>query len=102
MAAFRTLMILLGALAVLTLGATPMTAMAEAPCHSQHHQQSPAEAPVSKALKVMNCCVACVAAPRIEPPTTPETALPAAAVFVAASPALSGLTPSPAHGPPRA
>lgn len=102
MAAVRTLMILLGALAVLTLGATPMAAMAESPCHAQQHQQAPGEAPASKALKLMNCCVACVAAPRIEPPSTPDAALAAASVFADTSPVLCGLTPRPAHGPPRA
>lgn len=102
MAVLRTLMILLGALAVLTLGATPMSAMAEAPpCHSQEHP-APADQPASKALKIMACCVACVAAPRVEPADTPVILTPASVQRTAPSSPLSGLTPSPAHGPPRA
>ena len=102
MVVVRTLLILLGALAVLTLGATPMTAAAEAPpCHSQDHQP-PADQPASKALKIMACCVACVAAPRIEPPSLPAAPAPAASAARPPAPALAGLTPSPAHGPPRA
>lgn len=101
MAFLRTLMILLGALAVLTLGATPMAAMAEEPpCHSQDHQP-PTDQPASKAMKVMNCCVACVAAPRIEPAATPEVSPPTETVFAAPSSRLFGLSLMPAHGPPR-
>ena len=101
MALVRTLMILLGAFAVLTLGATPMASASEPPCHSRSHE-APADQRPSKALKVMNCCVACVVAPRIEPVATPQAALPAASVFARSLSSLSGLTPSPAHGPPRA
>lgn len=101
MAAFRTLLILFGALAVLTLGATPMATAAEAPpCHSQEHQ-APTDQPASKALKVMNCCVACVAAPRPEPAAGPVTFTPPAATYHVPASTLTGLSPSPAHGPPR-
>ena len=102
MAVLRTLLILFGALAVLTLGATPMAAAAEAPpCHSRAHE-TPADQPASKALKVMACCVACVAAPRVEPHTLPEDPAPAGVGARSPAPVLAGLTPSPAHGPPRA
>ena len=102
MTAVRTVLILLGALAVLVRGATPMAAMADAPpCHSQEHQ-APADKPASKALTVMNCCVACVAAPRPEPTASPVAFTPPAATYHVPPSTLTGLSPSPAHGPPRA
>ncbi|RZJ42919.1 MAG: hypothetical protein EON86_06435 [Brevundimonas sp.] len=111
MVILRTLLMLAGALAVLTLGALPAAAgPATPPCHEMsghetsgqmHHGDAPAEAP-SKAIKVMACCVMCVAAPAV-PPVQPAAAradagdhhpLPAAR--------LTGRGPAPEHGPPRA
>lgn len=105
MAAVRTLMILLGVFAVLALGAAPMAAMAEAPCHSQPHE-TPAEAPAdpapSKALKMMGCCVACVSAPSVEPAEALRPPLPGDLPAAASASLRAGLSPRPAHGPPRA
>ena len=107
MVILRTLLMLCGALAVLTLGALPASASGPStpPCHqtsgATHHGDAPAQTP-SKAIKVMACCVMCVAAPAV-PPVQPAAAptdardhppLPAAR--------LTGRGPAPEHGPPRA
>lgn len=106
MVILRTLLMLCGALAVLTLGALPAAAgPATPPCHEMagmtHGAPDPTPAP-AKAIKVMACCVMCVAAPAI-PPVQPAAAptttgchhpLPAAR--------LAGSGPAPEHGPPRA
>ncbi|WP_224761422.1 hypothetical protein [Brevundimonas aurantiaca] len=77
-----SLLLLVGALAVLTLGAlgvSAIPAMAEAPCHETGHKapdpsgKAPDKAP-DKAMKAMACCVACVAAPTIPPAARPQTA----------------------------
>jgi len=105
MVILRTLLMLCGALAVLTLGALPAAAgPATPPCHEMSgmsHSETPAQAP-SKAIKVMACCVMCVAAPAV-PPVQPA-ASPLTGVDHHARPAarLSGRGPAPEHGPPRA
>ena len=100
----QSLLMLLGALAVLSLGAVGASASpaAAAPCH-ETGGSTPAKAPdhAPKAMKAMICCVACVAAP------TPDAApLPGPRV----SPARASLAPvampagrllSPEPGPPR-
>lgn len=107
MVILRTLLMLAGALAVLTLGALPAAAgPAAPPCHetsgAMHHGDAPAQQAPTKAIKVMACCVMCVAAPAV-PPVQPAAAtlsgvdhhpLPAAR--------LTGRGPAPEHGPPRA
>jgi hypothetical protein len=107
MVILRTLLMLAGALAVLTLGALPAAAgPAAPPCHDMsapmHHGDAPAQPAPAKAMKVMACCVMCVAAPAV-PPVQPAAAhadaddhhsLPAAR--------LTGRGPAPEHGPPRA
>lgn len=106
MVILRTLLMLAGALAVLTLGALPAAAgPAAPPCHEMAgmtHGGAPApgQAP-TKAIKVMACCVMCVAAPA-SPPLQPA-ASPAAAGDHPARPAapLTGRGPAPEHGPPR-
>ncbi|MBA4805908.1 MAG: hypothetical protein H2037_00005, partial [Brevundimonas sp.] len=68
-----SLLLLIGALAVLTLGALGVSAapaMAEAPCHEMSHETTstdPAPNRPAKAMKAMACCVACVAAPALPP-----------------------------------
>ena len=106
MVILRTLLMLAGALAVLTLGALPAAAGAVTPpCHEMsgqmEHGDQPTQTPL-KAIKVMACCVMCVAAPAI-PPIQPAAA-PAAAGDHHALPAarLTGHGPAPEHGPPRA
>lgn len=102
------LMMLLGALVVLTTGAAPSRALADAPspppCHetTTHHagSESPRPAP-GKAMTVMDCCIACVATTplgspvraRVSPPR-PGTAAPPAALPV-------GERPAPEPHPPR-
>ncbi|WP_395943588.1 hypothetical protein [Brevundimonas sp.] len=106
---FSSLLLMLGALAVLTLGAIGVSAspaMAEAPCHEMSHStpgQTPDQAPNSsgKAMKAMACCAACVAAPAVDPagrfaPTISPARLSAPLVDL---PAGRRLSPEP--GPPR-
>lgn len=104
MVLLRTLLMLCGALAVLTLGALPAAAgPAAPPCHEMSgmtHGETPAQAP-SKAIKVMACCVMCVAAPAV-PPIQPAAALAATGDHHALPAArLNGRGPAPEHGPPR-
>jgi hypothetical protein len=106
MALLRTLLMLCGALAVLTLGALPASAAGPAapPCHEtsgqMHHGDAPAQGP-SKAIKVMACCVMCVTAPL---PAPIEAATAAARPDLRPLPVarLNGHAPTPEHGPPRA
>jgi hypothetical protein len=100
-----SLLLLIGALAVLTLGALGVgagPAMAEPPCHEMGHATpDPSGKAPDKAMKAMACCVACVAAPTIPPAARPQTAA-APLRLTAVSPALpSGRRPSPEPGPPR-
>ena len=108
MRAVQALMMLLGALAVLMTGAVPASAAPDAssppPCHeaATHHDgsEAPSSAP-GKAMKAMDCCIACVTPPTLRPPerarpvspqpaeTAPPTALPA------------GERPAPEPHPPR-
>ncbi|WP_439471465.1 hypothetical protein [Brevundimonas sp.] len=108
MVILRTVLMLCGALAVLLLGALPASAgPAGPPCHEtsgqMHHGDAPAQQQgPTKALKVMACCVMCVAAPAV-PPVQPSSA-PTAAGDHHPLPAarLTGRGPAPDHGPPRA
>ena len=107
MVILRTLLMLGGALAVLTVGALPAsTGPAAPPCHETSGQMHHGDTPVqqqgpAKALKVMACCVMCVAAPAV-PPVQPATT-PAAGRDHHPLPAvrLTGRGPAPDHGPPR-
>lgn len=106
MVILRTLLMLAGALAVLTLGALPAAAgPATPPCHEMsgemHHGDAPAQTP-SKAIKVMACCVMCVAAPAVPPVQPAASALTGADHHARPAARLSGLAPAPEHGPPRA
>ncbi|QDH73727.1 hypothetical protein [Brevundimonas sp. M20] len=114
MALLRTLLMLCGALAVLTLGALPASAAGPSapPCHEMssqpmsgpmHHGDASTGAPdktPDKAMKVMACCVMCVAAPAPAPvaATAVANALDPRPLPVAR---LSGHGPAPEHGPPR-
>ena len=68
MALLRTLLLLLGALGVLLLGAVSpsMAATETPPCHEMAGMTSdtPASTP-DRPMKTMACCVACIAAPAI-------------------------------------
>lgn len=102
MAILRTLLMLCGALAVLTLGALPAAAgSATPPCHEMSGMGHDAPAP-TKAIKVMACCVMCVTAPAI-PPVEPAASAPSGVDHpVRLVARLSGHGPAPEHGPPRA
>jgi hypothetical protein len=108
MAMLRTLSMLLGALAVLWLGAVaaPASASAEAPpCHemTMSHGMAPdAPAPSpDKPMKSMSCCIACVATPLPQPPVRAAIRAPAPlhASRLQAQPV--GRTTQPEPGPPR-
>lgn len=107
MALIRTLSMLLGALAVLWLGAVPMpAASAEAPpCHEKamsHGTAPDAPSPSpDKPMKVMGCCVACVASPLPQPPVRTAVRAPAPVHAVRPQALLAGLTTAPEPGPPR-
>ena len=105
MALFRTLSMLLGALAVLWLGATPISAVsAEAPsCHEMSMDHgAPAEAPSpDKPMKAMGCCVACVAAPLPQPPVRAALRAPTPTLAIGPQTLPVGRTPTPEPGPPR-
>lgn len=109
MVILRTLMMLAGALAVLTLGALPASASGPAtpPCHETpavpHHGDAPTQqqAP-TKAIKVMACCVMCVAAPTVPPVQPAATPMDARDPHPLPAARLTGRGPAPEHGPPRA
>jgi len=99
---------LLGALAVLWLGAVvaPAPASAETPpCHemTMSHGMTPdAPAPSpDKPMKAMGCCVACVAAPVPQPPVRAavRATAPVHSTRLQALPV--GQTTAPEPGPPR-
>jgi len=104
----QSLLLLIGALSVLALGAvgasaSPATA---APCHQMDHetgQSSPDQTPnhAPKAMKAMSCCVACVATPTLDPaPMSGPTLSPSRISAVpAALPVGQRLSSEP--GPPR-
>jgi hypothetical protein len=102
-----SLLLLIGALAVLTLGALGVSAapaMAEAPCHEMSHETTstdPAPNRPAKAMKAMACCVACVAAPALPPATHPGAAVAPDRLRAPLLDLPTGRRPSPEPGPPR-
>ncbi len=105
MAFARILLLLLGALGVLLLGAVApaMAATEPAPCHEMAGSLSDAPTRSSdRPMKSMACCVACIAAPSIVPPmrspvaSRPDRPQPAVRLLP------TGRHPSPASGPPKA
>lgn len=105
MALLRTLLLLLGALGVLLLGAaSPAAASTETPpCHEMAGMTSnaPSSTP-DKPMKSMACCIACIAAPAVVPPMRAGVAVRAALPqpTLRALPAGRRLTPE--TGPPKA
>lgn len=108
MRALQALMMLLGALAVLIIGALPASALTDAssapPCHETTTHSSGTETPSpapDKPMKAMDCCVVCVTAPTLRPPDRARLAppRPAPAVRLTALPA--GERPAPEPHPPR-
>jgi len=100
----RTLLLVMGALAILSLGAAGASAAPRQapPCHEMGgNAPAPDHHAPAKAMKVMACCAACVVAPAPETPTGAKATLSRASVAPAPTLALPGrrLTPEPA--PPR-
>lgn len=105
----QTLLLLIGAMAVLVMGAgAPASAAEAAPCHAEgaaHHSAPDApDAPAtpSKALKAMGCCVVCVTAPLPQPGENGTAAVPTARPVPLLMALPHGLIPSPEPFPPRA
>jgi hypothetical protein len=99
--AFRLLLTLFGALAVLTLGALPAAAATSMPsCHEMGSE--PAHKAPDKPVKVMGCCVVCVTASIIPPVDGASPPLPRTRIAPKPIDLRVGLTPAPEHGPPRA
>lgn len=101
----QTLLLLIGAMAVLVLGAGLPASVAEAaPCHAEravHHGAPEAPTPPSKALKAMGCCVVCVTAPLPQPRDATTGALPGARHDPMPVALPRGLILSPEPFPPR-
>lgn len=110
MRGLNVLLMLLGALSVLILGAIPVSAMTGGtpPCHetasaSRTHHEAPAPSgKPGKAIAAMACCVSCVITPAPQPLMREPAAVPAmpAAPVPASLPV--GLSPAPEPGPPKA
>ncbi len=104
-----SLLLLIGALAVLTLGALGVSAgpaMAEAPCHetspdTRHATPDQAPAHQNKAMKAMACCAACVTAPALEPVSRPGPTLAPVRLNAPLFDLPAGRRLSPEPGPPR-
>jgi hypothetical protein len=102
------ILMLLGALSVLMLGAIPASAMANdaPPCHEAtaqtHHEAPPASGKPGKAMAAMACCVACVVAPALQPPAGEPAVLSESLARPVPASLPVGLSPTPEHGPPKA
>ena len=104
-----SLLLLIGALAVLTLGAVGVSAspaMAEAPCHemsSTLSDQTPDHSGKTpgKTMKAMACCVACVAAPTVDPASDSGQTVAPPRLSAPLFDVPAGRLLSPEPGPPR-
>lgn len=104
------ILMLLGALSVLMLGAVPASAEAgdAASCHDAVATSQPShEAPAlpgkpGKAVAAMACCVSCVVAPELQPPTREMVVHPETPGAPVPANLPVGLSPTPEHGPPKA
>ena len=110
MAILRVLSILLGVLAVLTLGAASGPVKADAmPCHEQGMEMtgtpmtsSPDTPAPSKPVGVtMGCCVMCVVSPLQEPAPPALAVVPSSTPVIRTGQGMAGLAPAPASPPPR-
>ena len=109
MRAVQALMMLLGALAVLMTGVAPASARPDAasppPCHEMAAPAAETEAPApapGKAVKAMDCCVACVTAPALPAPERARVAAPRPVAAIAPAALPAGERPAPEPHPPRA
>ncbi len=100
-----SILMLLGAVSALLLGASAGTAMAEAPpCHEAAavgHPDRPASEAPDPTAPAMSCCIACVGAPLLSPPSRPRLAVVRTPGDDVAPRLPSGLSPAPEPGPPR-
>ena len=109
MRALQAMVMLLGALAVLMTGIVPAMAMpgddaSPPPCHEMGVEQREASSQPThpgKAMKTMDCCVACVAAPVLSPPARGRLTTPRPMATAAPMALPSGERPSPEPHPPR-
>ena len=108
MRAVQALMMLLGALAVLMIGVAPASARGEAsttpPCHEAAMAHGGAVTPSptpDKAVKSMDCCVACVATPTLRSPERARVAAPRPALATPPAALPAGESPAPEPHPPR-
>lgn len=99
----QSLLLLAGALAVLSLGAIGASAAPRevAPCHDMGAGDPDQPHTPMKAMKAMACCVACVAAPGLTPAETRGVSVMADHPTTAPSPLPPGRRPRPEPGPPR-
>nr|WP_314436143.1 hypothetical protein [uncultured Brevundimonas sp.] len=99
----QSILMLLGALSVLMLGAGGASASPRevAPCHQSTHQTSDHAPAPMKAMKAMSCCVACVATAVLQPAAAPDQTISPERLAHPASNLPVGLRPRPEHGPPR-
>jgi hypothetical protein len=108
----KVILLLLGALSVLMMGAVPASAMTgdtAPPCHeatttiSTHHEAPAAPAEPDRPMPMaMACCVSCVVMPAPQPPARELTAHPEAPAAPAPARLPVGLSPAPEPGPPKA
>ncbi|WP_332659587.1 hypothetical protein [Brevundimonas sp.] len=104
------ILMLLGGLSVLLLGAVPASATAgdAAPCHEavatpqSHHEAPDSPAEPEKPMTAMACCVSCVVAPALQPPERDMAFHPGAPAVSVPAALPVGLSPTPEHGPPKA
>jgi hypothetical protein len=104
-----SLLLLIGALTVLTLGAVGVSAgpaAAEAPCHetsAEARHAAPDQTPAhqNKAMKAMACCAACVTAPALDPAARPGPSVAPARLTAPLIDFPAGRLLSPEPGPPR-
>lgn len=108
MRALKALVMLLGALAALMIGAVPASAATDArstpPCHRTAAHAAETEAPAhapGKAMKAMDCCVACVGAPALTPPARARLTAPPPSVAMTPDSLPTGERPAPEPHPPR-
>src|SRR5687767_1425487 len=104
----RALMMLFGALAVLMSGAMPASAIADAssppPCHEATMQHGGEETPSpdpGKAMKAMDCCIACVMTAALRSPDRARLTPPRPSAVAPPTAMPQGERPAPEPHPPR-
>lgn len=107
MRSLNLILMLLGALSVLVLGAIPASALTTQapPCHeaaATSPSRHEAPAPSGKAMAAMACCVSCVVTPALAAPSRDLAAHPEKPAAPVPASLPIGLSPAPEHGPPKA